>query len=424
METVEELIHSMDLYISSAEENISKLEYHTATIPYQPKNNLAVETGQCENGCRLLKMRYSYVSVKFEDCQSFVVRLEKEIQILHQEVASMDSKIKNLETELIFVKEERNDALEKLRVARQSKKNDSEDSQASKQFMKKLTVRGTKIDIHFTPLTLKEEPHFETSPNIESNELHRGVVDQSNMEDKFVHMKLKFAEKCEDFMKMEDDLFSAKHTIVRLSELLKERDESINNYKILISSIEELNKLKQLSTFRSNTDTLHILDSTGYSSNINSKTSGNEKKGEYANLLNSIKDEVIGVSDSLQLNKQLKDENQQSYRPTIKFEKSTNMNYGLTAALQPKAEVNLTSCLLGNVMKTNSNHQTQVNSYQGASKLQKKDDVQPAIQLIKKESCQTVDSQSSSSQNKCKVKAKEEKSKKSKSILTLFKKLI
>lgn len=406
METIEDLICNMDIYLSDVEENIRKLNFEEISMQVDPISTEENRTCVHTNCCQLLQIRYSQISVKYLDYRTFNKRLEKEIDNLQNEVSAMTKTISHLETELNFVKEERNDVLEELKNL---KRNKNESPVASRQLMKKLTVRGTKLDIQLSPL---EEP------SIDAAEFKKSSTDHSEMEDKFVQMKLKFAVKCEEYMKIEDDLISARHTISRLTELVRDQEDSINHYKTIFSSFDELNKLNQISTLRSNTDNLHILDSTSYCSNQNSKTTGNAKNGDYSNLLNSINDEVVGVSDSIHPSKHQRYEITQSYKPAVKQVGNSNLNYGMAPGIQLKPEINLTSCLLGNVMKASS---CKANNTQAAQfKIREK--VDSKSQQPEKESQLASDSLSSKIINK--EKDKEPKQKKGRSILTIFKKLI
>ena len=185
----------------------------------------------------------------------------------------------------------------------------------------------------------------------DENSTYQIIIDKINynkdkLEQDLVNYKLKFAEKSEESLKLQDEIDDLKNRIVILIKLASDKDKVINELTDKISlfikenKFSKVNPFNQLNNLKSvlYTDTNNPLDSTDYYSNANpkvSKTAGdNLNKQSYSSKILD-KDDIMSVNDIIKMEKE---EMNNSIDHQVKY--------------QPQQNIKLSNCLTG---KINSN---------------------------------------------------------------------
>lgn len=280
MEESEDLLYSMNQYLNHLDNQLSNFT-HSSLMNFPSTIDSCEMHDFCQlQKCVICKLQVCKLKTQTTSNVQIIKKLENENFSFKYEIGRLSERILSLEAEIQFAKNERNSALEQLK---ELKTDSSKCSVPTRKNFQSIMSKAFGLS-HLTSVSRSAEG-FGFEDKVEPVKSNYDISSYDIVEDKFVHLKLCYAEKCEEYIRVEDELNLSKHSISRLIGIIQDKDAIISSFKSIVSNLSDTKLPNDMLNL--NTPNASILNSTTYSLN-NPSTCNDEKKETAVNQIKGI----------------------------------------------------------------------------------------------------------------------------------------
>lgn len=286
-ETVgQDLLSSMNEYLTLVDDSIKQISLYTAIPEINKEPKEARETAVLH----ILQLRLDKETEATRNQKSYIIRLEHELSQIRDDLEKSLLQLEKIKTENEFIKEERNSAIEQLRLVYLCKNDVVQPFEMPLNKTRLSKLAGHSLDLEKQIIQMRN--HEQQSQN--NAMIQKLNNEKSNIEDMVVDIKFKYAEKCEQLMKLEDDYAYTRQMVLKLNEKLRDSENKVAYYESIHSNKNDV-KMTKL-----NLNSVIAFD-TRTRPNTERKETLSYNSAKCVESINSMTDEVIGVAESVDL---------------------------------------------------------------------------------------------------------------------------